>query len=188
MNAGKSTTLLQTQYNYQVFNNKVLLLTSAIDTRSQHQDQYYVESRLGIKSPAIALQEGQSILKLLEYIEYRPDCIMVDEAQFLTYQQVFELSDVVDFHNIPVICYGLRTDCFGELFEGSKALLQLADKIEEQKQLCFCKAKATHVLRYDTEFNVQTSGQQVDIGDNDKYLSVCRKHWKTLSNVKSIVS
>lgn len=184
MNAGKSTHLLQLAHNYSVFQNKTLLITSDLDTRSKEGDQYYVESRLGIKKAAIPYGREQDIQEILGSLDFVPSCIVVDEAQFLSPYNVTQLTDLVDYMNIPVVCYGLRTDAFGNLFEGSEELFKQADKIEEIKQLCFCMSKATHILRYDDNFDVVRKGNQVEIGSEDKYVSVCRKHWKTLKSVK----
>lgn len=188
MNAGKSTHLLQLAHNYSVFDNKTLLLTSSLDMRSYEDGSYFIESRLGIKQEAIPYAKDQSIQDILNSIEYEPSCIVVDEAQFLSKYNIRQLTDIVDFMDIPVVCYGLRTDCFGNLFEGSCELFQHADKLEEIKQLCFCMSKATHILRYDSEYNVVRDGNQVEIGSEDKYVSVCRRHWKTLSSVRFLKS
>lgn len=184
MNAGKSTHLLQLAHNYSVYGNKTLLLTSSVDTRSIKDGLYHIESRLGIKAKAIPYGRDDNIQGILDGIDYTPSCIVVDEAQFLSKFNIDQLSDLVDFIGIPVVCYGLRTDAFGNFFEGSAELFKCADKIEELKQLCFCQSKATHVLRYDKDYNVVRDGEQVAIGSEDMYVSVCRKHWKTLSSVK----
>lgn len=184
MNAGKSTHLLQLNHNYHVYGNKTLILTSVMDSRSLEDETYFVKSGLGVKCEAIGFSPSQSLNDIMKSLEYEPVCIIVDEAQFLSYSNVQDLCDVVDYNNIPVVCYGLRTDAFGNFFEGSEQLLKHADKIEEIKQLCFCKSKATHMIRYDKDGNVLRDGTQVMIGSEDMYLSVCRKHWKTLENVK----
>lgn len=183
MNAGKSTHLLQLAHNYNTFGNKTLLLTSSLDTRSLEGEQYFIKSRLGVKAEALPLGADDNITSILDRIDYSPVCIVIDEAQFLSVKNVQQLSDVVDFMNIPVVCYGLRTDAFGDFFVGSHELMKHADKIEELKQLCFCQSKATHVLRYDKNYNVVHDGNQVAVGGDDMYLSVCRKHRKTLQSV-----
>lgn len=188
MNAGKSTHLLQLSHNYRIFGNKTLILTSSLDTRSLKDGVYYIQSRLGAEAEAIPYARDQDIQSILSKIDYDPVCIVIDEAQFLSKKNVEQLSDLVDFMDIPVVCYGLRTDAFGNLFEGSEELFKSADKFEEIKQLCFCQSKATHILRYDADGNVMKNGNQVVIGAEDMYISVCRKHWKTLNSVKFLLA
>ena len=188
MNAGKSTHLLQLSHNYRSFGNQTLLLTSSLDTRSMKHGSYYIRSRLGVEAEALPYSREDHIQTILSSLDYTPVCIVIDEAQFLSKKNVKELSDVVDIMNIPVVCYGLRTDAFGNLFEGSEELFKHADKFEEIKQLCFCQAKATHVLRYDSNGKVLREGSQVAIGSEDMYLSVCRKHWKTLDDVTFLIT
>jgi len=188
MNAGKSTHLLQLVHNYSVYGNKTLLLTSSLDTRSIKDGHYHIESRLGISAEAIPYGREDNIQTILDNVDYVPSCIVIDEAQFLSKMNIEQISDLVDYMGIPVVCYGLRTDAFGEFFEGSAELFKCADKIEELKQLCFCQSKATHIIRYDTDYKVIRNGDQLAIGAEDMYLSVCRKHWKTLSSVKFLAS
>lgn len=188
MNAGKSTHLLQLSHNYRSFGNKTLILTSSLDTRSIKDGVYHIQSRLGVDAEAVPYARDQDIQSILSELDYDPVCIVIDEAQFLSKKNVEQLSDLVDFMNIPVVCYGLRTDAFGNLFEGSEELFKSADKFEEIKQLCFCQSKATHVLRYDTDGNVIKDGKQVAIGSENMYISVCRKHWKTLNSVKFLTA
>ena len=153
MNAGKSTTLLQSSYNYRERNMNTMVYTAAIDDRFGLGK---VTSRIGIHE----------------------DANLVDEAQFLTKQQVYQLSDIVDKLKIPVLCYGLRTDFQAELFEGSKYLLAWADQLEELKTICYCGRKANFVLRLNEQGEVIKEGEQIQIGGNDSYLSVCRYHYK----------
>ena len=183
MNAGKSTHLLQLNHNYRSNNKKTLLLVSMLDSRSSKNGKQFIRSRLGIEAEATSVDHNTDIVALI-----RPDidCVIVDEAQFLSKDHVHQLCTIVDDYEIPVVCYGLRTDAFGELFEGSKELLKHADKIEEIKQLCFCKRKASHVLRFDKDGNVVRQGQQVLVGAEDKYRSVCRRHWRRIKHIDEL--
>lgn len=177
MNAGKSTSLLQVAYNYEEREQHVLLLTPAIDDRAGHGT---IASRLGIDRKALAFSNSTDLAALIEarHVQQPIDCVLLDEAQFLTEQQVWQLTDIVDRVGIPVMCYGIRTDAFGNPFPGSKVLLAVADKLAEMKTICFCGRKATMNLRIDTSGNAVTSGDQIAIGGNDRYMSCCRKHWK----------
>ncbi|ARJ43520.1 thymidine kinase [Pantoea alhagi] len=177
MNAGKSTALLQSSYNYQERGMRTLVWTAEIDDRFGSGK---VSSRIGLSSPA-KLFNNQTLLmhEITEEYEKKPiHCILVDECQFLTREQVRELSDVVDYLDIPVLCYGLRTDFRGELFSGSQYLLAWADKLIELKTICHCGRKAGMVLRLDSEGKPYAEGEQVVIGGNERYVSVCRKHYK----------
>lgn len=177
MNAGKSTTLLQSSYNYQERNMNTLVYTAAIDNRFGVGK---VTSRIGISQEASLFDKHTDLFaEITQQYSQRPlHCILVDEAQFLTKQQVYQLSDVVDKLHIPVLCYGLRTDFQAELFEGSKYLLAWADQLEELKTICYCGRKANFVLRLNEQGEVIKDGDQIQIGGNDSYLSVCRKHYK----------
>ncbi|MBE2895811.1 thymidine kinase [Pasteurellaceae bacterium HPA106] len=177
MNAGKSTTLLQSSYNYRERNMHTLIYTAAIDDRF---GQAKVTSRIGISEQAHTFKADTNLFAhISKQHHHQPlNCILVDEAQFLTKQQVYQLSDVVDKLNIPVLCYGLRTDFQGELFEGSQYLLAWADQLEELKTICFCGRKANFVLRINAQGEVVKAGAQIEIGGNDRYLSVCRRHFK----------
>jgi thymidine kinase len=177
MNAGKSTLLLQSNHNYQERGMKTLILTPKIDTRFEEN---HVHSRIGLKSPALGFEGKDNLYDLINvrHEESALSCIFVDEAQFLNKQQVNELSDVVDILNIPVICYGLRNDFQAEPFEGSIYLLTWADELTEVKTVCHCGRKANHVVRLNEAGQVVKLGQQVEIGGNDKYVSMCRKHFK----------
>lgn len=177
MNAGKSTELLQVAHNYEEQHMHVELLSPKIDNR---YGIGMISSRLGIAKPAKSFTPDDNLMEMVTHLQTDQsiDCILVDEAQFLTREQVWQLSDVVDCLGIPVMCYGLRTDAFGNTFEGSERLLALADKIVERKTICKCGRKATMVLRKDAHGEVVKSGTQIQIGDHDTYESVCRKHYK----------
>nr|WP_175579493.1 thymidine kinase [Vibrio hepatarius] len=177
MNAGKSTTLLQSSFNYQERGMTPVIFTAALD------DRYgvgKVSSRIGLQSDAHLYRSDTDLyfeIASLHEVEQR-HCILVDECQFLTREQVYQLTEVVDKLGIPVLCYGLRTDFLGELFEGSKYLLSWADKLVELKTICHCGRKANMVIRTDEHGNAIAEGAQVDIGGNDRYVSVCRQHYK----------
>ncbi len=177
MNAGKTTSLLQSSYNYQESGMNTFLLTAAIDTRDK---KGVISSRIGLKANAYPYHSSENIFEIVRQAHSHQaiECIFVDESQFLTKLQVAELSDVVDKLNIPVMCYGLRTDFQGNLFEGSARLLAIADVIREIKTICWCGKKATMVLRVDENGKAITQGAQIQIGGNDSYISLCRKHWK----------
>lgn len=181
MDAGKSTLLLQTSHNYNQGGLKTILYTAALDDRYETGE---ITSRIGLRAKANTFNAATNIEKdLLEKPKEEIDligCIMVDECQFLTQAQVAQLARIVDTLDIPVICHGLRTDFLGNLFEGSEALLAWADKLEEVKTICSlpnCRSKATMVIRTDSEGKVSYSGDQVSIGGNDTYKSVCRNHF-----------
>lgn len=177
MNAGKSTALLQSSYNYQERGMRALVYTAEIDNRFGSGK---VSSRIGLSSPARLFNPETSLYKeIAEQHRCEPiHCVLVDESQFLTREQVHELSSVVDELDIPVLCYGLRTDFRGELFSGSQYLLAWSDKLVELKTICFCGRKASMVLRLDSEGRPYNQGEQVVIGGNERYVSVCRKHYK----------
>lgn len=187
MNAGKSTALLQSSYNYQERGMRTVVYTAEIDDRFGAGK---VSSRIGLSSPAKLFNPQTNLLE-----EIRADvaagevhCVLVDECQFLTRQQVRELSDVVDEIDIPVLCYGLRTDFRGELFIGSQYLLAWSDKLVELKTICFCGRKASMVLRLDHAGKPYAEGKQVVIGGNERYVSVCRKHYKEALVVGSLTA
>ncbi|MGB1238133.1 MAG: thymidine kinase [Pseudomonadales bacterium] len=177
MNAGKSTSLLQSAHNYTEQGMSVLLYTAALDDR---EARGVIASRIGLTAQA-HIFEAQS--DLFEDIEARlsecspVSCIFVDEAQFLSREQVDQLAAVVDLLNIPVLCYGIRSDFQGELFPGSQRLLNIADKLTELKAVCHCGRKATMVVRRDASGEVVKVGEQVVIGGNDSYESMCRRHY-----------
>jgi len=179
MNAGKSTSLLQSAYNYKERGMHTLIYTAALD------DRYgvgKVSSRIGLNAEAQLFNHTSNILNEIteQQQQTKIDCIFIDEAQFLTKAQVRQLVDVVDDLSIPVLAYGLRTDFAGETFEGSHYLLAWADKLFELKTVCHCGRKANFVLRLDEQGNVVKDGEQVEIGGNDRYESVCRKHFKAM--------
>lgn len=177
MNAGKSTSLLQSSYNYRERGMNTLVLAPELDDR---YGAGRVTSRIGLEAEALSFREDDNIFDIVAAkTEEQPlHCILIDEAQFLTKQQVFELGEVTDKLNIPVLAYGLRTDFQGEPFEGSKYLLAWADNLKEIKAICHCGSKATMVLRLDAEGRAITQGSQVEIGGNDRYVSMCRRHFK----------
>ncbi|RKQ38117.1 thymidine kinase [Enterobacter sp. R1(2018)] len=177
MNAGKSTALLQSSYNYQERGMRTLVYTAEIDNR---YGSGKVSSRIGLSSPAKLYNSSTSLFDDIrnEHEREPVHCVLVDESQFLTREQVHALSDVVDELDIPVLCYGLRTDFRGELFGGSQYLLAWSDKLVELKTICFCGRKASMVLRLDSEGRPYNQGEQVVIGGNERYVSVCRKHYK----------
>lgn len=180
MDSGKSTYLLQSAHNYEAAGKRVLLLTPGVDDRFGAGK---ITSRIGLQKEAIAIGEGDDLLVEIrrEHEESRLSCVMVDEAQFLEPEQVWQLSDVVDTLGIPVLCFGLRTDAFGNAFPASGELLAIADELCELKSICKkCEKKASMQVRLDANGNAVTSGSVVQIGGNDSYLSVCRKHYKEL--------
>lgn len=178
MNAGKSTTLLQSNYNYQERGMRTILFTAEIDTRFGKDK---IASRIGLVSDAIGFNSELNLYHATEKLINQHDkikCVLIDEAQFLTKDQVWQLTRVVDELHIPVLAYGLRSDFLGETFEGSKYLLAWAEELTEIKTICFCGRKATMNLRIDENGNPVRSGEQIEIGDNDRYLAVCRQHFK----------
>ncbi|WP_438865473.1 thymidine kinase [Neptunicella sp.] len=179
MNAGKSTSLLQSAYNYRERGMRTALFTAALDDRF---GKGVVASRIGLKSEAYLFQQDSDLLTQITALHKQSalDCVFIDEAQFLTKQQVKQLTDVVDILNIPVLAYGLRTDFAGETFEGSHYLLAWSDKMIELKTVCHCGRKASFVVRMDAQGNPIKEGEQVDVGGNDKYVSMCRCHFKQL--------
>ena len=177
MNAGKSTNLLQSSYNYKERGMNTLVLAPQLDDR---YGTGKVTSRIGIESEATSFSTKSNLFEIVEAsnVEQPLHCVLIDEAQFLTREQVFQLSEVTDKLRIPVLAYGLRTDFQGEPFEGSKYLLAWSDNLKEIKAICHCGTKATMVLRMDGNGNAVTEGSQVEIGGNDRYVSMCRKHFK----------
>jgi thymidine kinase len=179
MNAGKSTALLQSAYNYQERGMRSFILSAALD------DRYgigKVTSRIGLAAEAQLFNGQDDLFGILkaENIKKRIDCILIDESQFLSREQVKQLTLVVDQLHIPVLCYGIRTDFRGELFPGSQYLLAWADKLVELKTVCHCGRKATMVVRTDDQGKVVKDGEQVVIGGNDCYQSLCRRHFSEL--------
>lgn len=177
MNAGKSTTLLQAAYNYQERGMQPMLLTPQLNVRDGIGT---IASRIGLKAAAFAFSQTDSLLDIVVRTHRQTPvaCVFVDEAQFLTRRQVFELGEVADDEEIPVLAYGLRTDFQGNLFEGSQYLLAWADVLSEIKTVCHCGRKATMVLRIDGDGCPVRSGEQIKVGGNESYVSVCRRHFK----------
>lgn len=173
MNAGKSTNLLQASHNYTERGMKTEIFTSSLDNRYGYG---YVTSRLGIKEKATLYNND---FNFFEFMKDKTDtsCIFVDESQFLTREQVDQLASIVDTFNIPVLAYGLRTDFQGNLFEGSMRLLAISDSIKELKTMCFCGVKAVMNARIDKDGKVIRDGEQIEIGGNEAYVPLCRKHF-----------
>jgi thymidine kinase len=176
MNAGKSTLLLQASYNYRERGMRTLLFTSALYATG---DTGVIESRIGISAPADLFSATDDLFDRVreETQAGKIDCVLVDEAQFLTEDQVWQLARVADRLNIPVMAFGLRVDFQGKLFPGSEALLAIADSLREIRTICYCGAKATMVVRKDHSGRVITEGNQVSI-EKSIYVSLCRKHWE----------
>ncbi|EDL48841.1 thymidine kinase [Erythrobacter sp. SD-21] len=176
MNAGKSSTLLQTAFNYGERGMKVSLWTAALDDRPGFGA---ISSRIGLASDAHRYEADTDIeARVLDEHKDTPlACVLVDEAQFLTRDQVWQLARLADEAGIPVLCYGLRTDFQGELFPGSAALLGIADALVEMKAVCDCGRKATMNLRVDANGKAVSEGAQTEIGGNDRYVAMCRKHF-----------
>ena len=179
MNAGKSTVLLQSSYNYKERGMDTILFTPAIDTRFQKGK---IHSRIGLDAEAVSF-DGQFDLfayaKALKEQNPRLQCVLVDEAQFLSKQQVEQLTNIVDELKLPVLAYGIRSDFRGEPFEGSLYLLVWADNIVEIKTICHCGKKAIMNTRIDQDGNAIKTGDQIQIGGNEKYIAMCRKHFKS---------
>ena len=178
MNAGKTTTLLQSAYNYNERGMHTLVLKPSLDKRHTSNT---LRSRIGLVSDACSFSVNDDLLKLAKKKhDKKPlSCLLLDEAQFLSKAQVFALGEIVDQLEIPVLAYGLRTDFRGELFEGSLHLLAWADELLEIKTICHCGKKAIMVLRVDNDGVPLKSGDQIQIGGNETYVSVCRKHFKS---------
>jgi thymidine kinase len=176
MNAGKSTTLLQAAFNYAERGMATMLLTAAIDDRAGHG---IVGSRIGLEAPAIPFTRETDIAALVRAeAQQRPlAAVLIDEAQFLTQAQVWQLAELCDRDDLPVVAYGLRTDFRGELFEGSATLLGIADSLTELKAICECGRKATMNLRVDAAGRAVRDGDQTEIGGNDRYIALCRRHF-----------
>lgn len=177
MNAGKSTLLLQAAHNYRERGMEVYLMTARHDDRAGNGR---IGSRIGIGSEAVTYAPGEDLFAHIEArLEQGPlACIFLDEAQFLEPAQVWQLARVVDDLKVPVMCYGLRVDFQGLLFPGSATLLALADEMREVRTICHCGKKATMVVRQNEKGEVLTTGAQVQIGGNETYVSLCRKHWR----------
>jgi thymidine kinase len=176
MNAGKSTALLQASYNYVEQGMRTLLFTSGLYAEDGIG---VISSRLGISAEAELYEAGTDLFARIkdELDQSKVDCVFVDEAQFLTSEQVWQLARVSDRLRVPVMCFGLRTDFQGRLFPGSSELLAIADELREIRTICYCGAKATMVVRQDQSGRVLTAGEQVSI-EKSVYVSLCRKHWE----------
>ena len=177
MNAGKSTTLLQSSFNYRERGMHTLLLTAALDDSF---GKGKVASRIGLEQEADLFSDDDDLFSHIQAQSTRQklDCVLVDEAQFLSKDQVWQLSEVCDQLAIPVLCYGIRTDFQGQLFAGSQWLLAWADELQELKTICHCGKKANMVVRVDDNGRAVKEGTQVEIGGNDRYVSLCRRHFK----------
>ena len=177
MNAGKSTVLLQAAHNYRERGMEPYLLTAQFDNRA---GEGKIASRIGIDTTADTFGEYDNLFLKIEAQTKAVDlaCVFIDEAQFLSKDQVWQLARAVDDLHVPVMCYGLRVDFRGELFTGSATLLALADEMREIRTICHCGKRATMVVRQDENKNVLTGGEQVQIGGNETYVSLCRRHWR----------
>lgn len=178
MNAGKTTTLLQSDYNYRERGMHTLLFTPIIDKR---YGVGKIKSRIGLESDATVFSDTSDLFAMAraEHTKRKIDCVLVDEAQFLSKSQVYQLTEIVDQLNIPVLAYGLRTDYMAMPFEGSMYLMAWAESLAEIKTVCHCGRKGTHVLRLDESGRAIKQGEQIVIGGNDQYVSVCRNHYKS---------
>jgi len=178
MNAGKSTVLLQASHNYIERGMTTFLLTARLDDRA---GEGVIASRIGISANAGRFDANDDLFNMVktQHEEQNLHCVLVDEAQFLTADQVWQLAAVADDLGVPVMCYGLRTDFQGILFPGSAALLSIADDLREIRTICWCGKKAIMVVRLGADGQPLDVGEQVDIGGNDKYISLCRHHWNT---------
>ncbi|WP_078393033.1 thymidine kinase [Shouchella patagoniensis] len=173
MNSGKSIEILKVAHNYEEQSKPVLIFTSGIDTRDEVG---YVSSRIGLRRKALSVFEDTNIYEVVSSCAEKPYCILIDEVQFITKEQVLQLAAIVDQLRIPVMAFGLKNDFQNELFEGSKYMLIYADKIEEMKTICwFCHKKAVMNLRVDGDKRPIYTGDQIQIGGNDSYYPVCRK-------------
>ena len=177
MNAGKSTSLLQASHNYRESGMSTYLITAQFDKRA---GDGRIASRIGIGEPADTFAHDTDLFSQLSarLAANTVACVFIDEAQFLTKQQVWQLARAVDDLGVPIMCYGLRVDFRGELFPGSAALLAWADEMREVRTICFCGKKATMVVRKGPDGKAMKNGEQVQIGGNETYVSLCRRHWR----------
>ena len=185
MNAGKSTLLLQASYNYRERGMRTVLFIAAFDDRG---GAGRIASRIGLDSEAHTFRPQDDLYAILQTLKADGDiaCAFVDEAQFLTEAQVWQLARVADRLKIPVMTYGLRTDFRGQLFPGSQTLLALADELREVRTICHCGRKATMVVRMDDQGKVIHEGAQIEVGGNEKYVSYCRRHWDDVMNPEAV--
>ncbi len=177
MNAGKTTTLLQSSYNYHERGMDTLLFTPLIDDRFATGK---IASRIGLVKDAITFDRAFNFLDYIEKTQKslpKLKCILIDEAHFMTKDQIMQLTQVVDHLKLPVLTYGLRTDFLGETFEGSRYLLSWAEELTEIKTICHCGSKATMNARIDRQGKIVREGEQIEIGGNDRYIALCRKHF-----------
>lgn len=177
MNAGKSTILLQASHNYRERGMDTYLITAQLDTRA---GKGRIGSRIGIGADADTFTKDSNLFEMVSDRLKQGEiaCVLIDEAQFLSEKQVWQLAEAVDDLKVPVMTYGLRVDFMGQLFPGSATLLALADEMREIRTICHCGKKATMVVRQDENGNTLTGGDQVQIGGNETYVSLCRKHWR----------
>ena len=186
MNAGKSSLLLQSDFNYRERGMTTLLLVPSVCNRSE------VRSRIGLRAPARPFTPEEDLFKLVQTLNAKVEtefsCVLVDEAQFLTKAQVWSLAKVADQLSIPVLTYGLRTDFRGEPFEGSLYLLAIADELKELKTICHCGRKAVMNVRTDSRGHILREGEQILIGGNESYVSVCRHHFLTLTDLTPLAT
>ncbi len=177
MNAGKSTVLLQAAHNYEERGMRTCLFTALVDQRA---GKGRIASRIGIAKDAYVFTKDDDLCGKITDLhnQAKLDCVLIDEAQFLTPEQVWQLAAIADDLKIPVLCYGLRTDFQGKLFPGSEILLSIADQLREIRTICWCGAKAIMVMRLDEDGQPVQEGAQIHIGGNDQYISLCRRHWK----------
>ena len=175
MNAGKSTTLLQADFNYRERGMRTMLWTAAVDNRTDRA----IASRIGLSADAYRFTPGTDLWREVAALadDARPACVLIDEAQFLTAMQVWQCARLADEADIPVLCYGLRTDFRGDLFPGSAVLLGIADSLEELKAVCHCGRKATMNLRTTETGEAVGEGAQTEIGGNERYTALCRRHF-----------
>ena len=174
MNSGKTIEILKVAHNYEEQNKPVLIMTSSVDNRD---GKGVVSSRIGLRRKAVAISEQTNIIANVKALDYTPACVLIDESQFLKKEHILQLIKIVDDYGIPVMAFGLKNDFQNELFEGSKYLLLYADKIEEMKTICwYCHKKAIMNLRMINGKPIYT-GDQIQIGGNESYVPVCRKHY-----------
>lgn len=183
MNAGKSTLLLQASYNYRERGMRTVLFIASLDDRAGVGK---IASRIGLDCDAVPFRADDDLFEAIKVMQKDTEiaCAFVDEAQFLTEEQVWQLARVADRLKVPVMTYGLRTDFRGQLFPGSRALLAIADELREVRTICHCGRKATMVARTDQDGNVLREGAQIEVGGNDKYVSYCRRHWDDVMNAR----
>ncbi|UDM31767.1 thymidine kinase [Lentilactobacillus laojiaonis] len=174
MNSGKTIEIIKVSHNYEEQNKSVIIMTSAVDTREEHG---MIESRVGLNRKAVPIFDDTNVFNKVQEVNPNASCILIDEAQFLKKEHVLQLSQIVDELNIPVMAFGLKNDFQNHLFEGSEALLLYADKIEEMKTICwFCEKKAIMNVRFSNGKPVY-EGEQIQMGGNESYYPVCRRHY-----------